>query len=77
MLTPRLRGCISHTCLWAGGFQRYRKSFKIGQKPFYSQVQSSSDYPAPDTPAIPIQWHFFEMIRSEKKRVQVQVPSVQ
>ena len=42
-----------------------------------SNLQSSSDYPAPDTPAIPIQRHFFEMIRSEKKKVQVQVPSVQ
>ena len=40
-----------------------------------SVLQSSSDYPAPDIPAIPIQWHFFEMIRSEKKKVQV--PSVQ
>ena len=30
-------------------------------------IQSSSDYPAPDTPAIPIQRHFFQMIRSEKK----------
>ena len=37
-LTPKRRECISHTCLWAGGFQRYRKSFKIGQKPFYSPV---------------------------------------
>ena len=37
-LTPRRRGLISHTYLWAGGFQRYRKSFKIGHKPFYSQV---------------------------------------
>ena len=42
-----------------------------------STVQSSSDYPAPDTPAIPIQRHFFEMIRSEKKTKKVQVPSVQ
>ena len=41
------------------------------------EFQSSSDYPAPDTPAIPIQRHFFEMIRSEKKRKKVQVPSVQ
>ena len=41
-------------------------------------VQSSSDYPAPDTPAILIQRHFFEMIRSEKKKKKkVQVPSVQ
>ena len=32
-----------------------------------TKLQSSSDYPAPDTPAIPIQRHFFEMIRSEKK----------
>ena len=40
-------------------------------------IQSSSDYPAPDIPGIPIQRHFFEMIRSEKKKVQVQVPSVQ
>ena len=32
------------------------------------EIQSSSDYPAPDTPAIPIQRHFFEMIRSEKKK---------
>ena len=31
-------------------------------------LQSSSNYPAPDTPAIPIQQHFFEMIRSEKKK---------
>ena len=38
MLTPRRRGCISHAYLWVGGFQRYRKSFRIGQKPFYSQV---------------------------------------
>ena len=37
-------------------------------------VQSSSDYLAPDTPAILIQRHCFEMIRNEKK---VQVPSVQ
>ena len=34
---------------------------------FY-ELQSSSDYPAPDTLAIPIQRHFFEMIRSEKKQ---------
>ena len=34
----------------------------------YSVIQSSSNYPAPDTPAIPIQRHFFEMIRSEKKK---------
>ena len=42
-------------------------------------LQSSSDYPAPNTPAIPIQRHFFEMIRSEKKKrkKKVQVPSVQ
>ena len=37
-LTPRWRGRISHTYLWAGGFQQYHKSSKIGQKPFYSQV---------------------------------------
>ena len=30
-------------------------------------LQSSFDYPVPDIPAIPIQRHFFEMIRSEKK----------
>ena len=38
LLTPRRWGLISHTYLWGGGFQRYRKSFKIGHKPFYSQV---------------------------------------
>ena len=37
-LTPRRPGHISHTCLWAGGFQRHCKSFKIGQKPFYNEV---------------------------------------
>ena len=37
LLTPRRQGHISHTYLWAGGFQQYRKSFKISQKPFYSQ----------------------------------------
>ena len=35
-LTPRWRGLISRTCLWGGGIQRYHKSFKIGQKRFYS-----------------------------------------
>ena len=38
LLTPRRQGLISHTYLWGGGFQRYHKSFKIGHKPFYSQV---------------------------------------
>ena len=33
-LTNRRQGLISHTCLWDGGFQRYHKSFKIGQKRF-------------------------------------------
>ena len=37
-LTPRRWGLISQTYMWGGGFQRYRKSFKIGHKPFYSQV---------------------------------------
>ena len=37
-LTPRWRELISHTCQWGGGFQRHRKSFKIGQKQLYSQV---------------------------------------
>ena len=37
-LTPPRRGLISHTCLWGRGFQRYRKSFRISHKPFYSQV---------------------------------------
>ena len=37
-LTPRRRRCISHTYLWARGFQQYLTSFKISQKPFYSQV---------------------------------------
>ena len=38
LFTPRRRGLISHAYLWGGGFQRYRKSFKIGHKKFYSQV---------------------------------------
>ena len=43
--------------------------------PKLNGLQLSSAYPAPDTPAIPIQRHFFEMIRNGKKKVQV--PSVQ
>ena len=35
---PSSRG-ILHTCLWAGGFQWCCISFKISQKPFYSQWQ--------------------------------------
>ena len=38
LLTPPRPGLISHTCLWGGGFQRYHKSFRIGHKPFYGQV---------------------------------------
>ena len=38
IVTPKRRRLISHTYLWGGGFQQYRKSFKIGHKPFYSQV---------------------------------------
>ena len=37
-LTPLRRGLISHICLWVAGFQQYRKSFRIGHKPFYSHV---------------------------------------
>ena len=37
-LTPRRRGLIWRTYLWAGGFQRYRKSLKIGHKQFYGQL---------------------------------------
>ena len=37
-LTPPRRGLISHTCLWGGDLQQYRKSFTIGHKPFYNQV---------------------------------------
>ena len=32
------RGLVSHICLRGGGFQQYHKSFRIGHKPFYSQV---------------------------------------
>ena len=38
ILIPRRRGLILHTYLWGGGFQRYRKSYRIGHKPFHSQV---------------------------------------
>ena len=36
-LNPQAVG-VKGTHLWAEGFQRYCKSFKISQKPFYSQV---------------------------------------
>ena len=36
-LNPQEAGAY-FTHLWGGGFQRYRKSLKIGHKPFYSQV---------------------------------------
>ena len=38
LLTPRRWGFISHTCLLGQGFSAIRKSFRIGHKPFYSQV---------------------------------------
>ena len=37
-LTPPRQGLISHTCLWGRDLQQYRKSFRIGHKPFYNQV---------------------------------------
>ena len=37
-LNPQEAGAYFTHLPVAGGFQRYRKSFRIGHKPFYSQV---------------------------------------
>ena len=35
---------LTNACLWARGFQRYRKSFEVGQKPFYIQGNDEGRY---------------------------------
>ena len=37
-INPSESGAYFTHCLWGEGFQRYRKSFRISHKPFYSQT---------------------------------------